>query len=194
MSFTIYLWLYSPLLDLGRFFSFLSYTHSVGLFGRRINPSQGHYLHAEQHKHRINTQTSMPWVGIEPTIPGSERAKTVHTLDSAASGIGNEFHCLIQLTFQYGNEADKRSKIIHFCLTTIHLFTRRLTSHNTSMWRLLPPRFVPVLVRKAWLKWVALEWVRTVCKRSPSTRICALAGSWRSNRQEVAGISRTRNP
>jgi hypothetical protein len=29
------------------------------------------------------TQTSMPWVGFEPTIPVFERAKTVHALDRA---------------------------------------------------------------------------------------------------------------
>jgi hypothetical protein len=38
---TIYLWLYSPLLDLGRFFNFLIFfTQSVGLLGRGIT---GHY-------------------------------------------------------------------------------------------------------------------------------------------------------
>jgi hypothetical protein len=50
----IYLWLYSPLLDLGRFFSFLIRTQLVGLLGRGISPSQGCYLHTGQHKHRIN--------------------------------------------------------------------------------------------------------------------------------------------
>jgi hypothetical protein len=66
----ICLWLYSPLLDLGRFFSFLI-LHTVGrtpwtgdqpvarpqsvrLLGRGISLSQGRYLHTEQHKHRIN--------------------------------------------------------------------------------------------------------------------------------------------
>jgi hypothetical protein len=44
----------TALVDLGRFFSFLIYTQSVGLLGRGISPSQGHYLHTEQHKHRIN--------------------------------------------------------------------------------------------------------------------------------------------
>jgi hypothetical protein len=34
------------------------------------------------------TQTSMPRVGFEPMIPAFERAKTVHTLDSAATAIG----------------------------------------------------------------------------------------------------------
>jgi hypothetical protein len=41
------------LLGLGRVFSFLIYTQSVGLLGRGISPSQGLYLHTEQHKHRI---------------------------------------------------------------------------------------------------------------------------------------------
>jgi hypothetical protein len=35
-------------------FSFLIYTKSVGLLGREISPSQGRYLHTEQHTHRIN--------------------------------------------------------------------------------------------------------------------------------------------
>jgi hypothetical protein len=36
------------------------------------------------------TETSMPQVGFEPTIPVFERAKTVHALDRAATGIR---HC-----------------------------------------------------------------------------------------------------
>jgi hypothetical protein len=44
----------TALVVLGRFFSFLIYTHSVGLLGRGISLSQGRYLHTEQHKHRIN--------------------------------------------------------------------------------------------------------------------------------------------
>jgi hypothetical protein len=40
--------------DLGRFFSFIIYTHSDGLLGRGIRSSQGGYLHTEQHKHGIN--------------------------------------------------------------------------------------------------------------------------------------------
>jgi hypothetical protein len=50
---SLFLWLYSPL-DLGRFFSFLIHTKSAELPGRRISPSQSHYLHTEQHKYRIN--------------------------------------------------------------------------------------------------------------------------------------------
>jgi hypothetical protein len=44
-----------------------------------ISPSQSRYL----------TQTSMPRVRFEPTIPALERVKTVHALDRAATVIGN---------------------------------------------------------------------------------------------------------
>jgi hypothetical protein len=37
-------------------------------------------------------QTSMPWVEFEPTIPGSERAKTVHALDRSATVTGQNKH------------------------------------------------------------------------------------------------------
>jgi hypothetical protein len=69
------------------------FSQTVTLLGQVISPSQGRYLNAE-HKHRINTythQTSMPWVGFEPTIPASERAKTVHALDRAATVIGSYY-------------------------------------------------------------------------------------------------------
>jgi hypothetical protein len=61
---SVCLWLYSPLLGLGRFFSFLIFTQLVELLGRGISPSHGLYLHAGQHKHRINANTSMPQVGF----------------------------------------------------------------------------------------------------------------------------------
>jgi hypothetical protein len=42
-----------------------------------------------QHTHRTTqTQKSMPRVGLEPTTPVFERAKTVHDLDHAATLIG----------------------------------------------------------------------------------------------------------
>jgi hypothetical protein len=44
----------TALVDLRRFFSFLIRTQSVGLLGRGIRQSQGHYLYTEQHKQRIN--------------------------------------------------------------------------------------------------------------------------------------------
>jgi hypothetical protein len=36
------------------------------------------------------TQTSMAWMGFEPTIPAFERAKTVHALDCPATVIGHK--------------------------------------------------------------------------------------------------------
>jgi hypothetical protein len=46
---------FTALVDLGRFFSFLICTQSVGLPGWGIIPSQGHYLtYTEQHQQRIN--------------------------------------------------------------------------------------------------------------------------------------------
>jgi hypothetical protein len=54
----IYQWFYSPLLDLGLFFSFvIFFTQMVGLLGRVISPSQGRYLHTGQHKHKENSHT-----------------------------------------------------------------------------------------------------------------------------------------
>jgi hypothetical protein len=54
--------------DLGRFFS-LSFTQSVGLLGRIISQSQGRYLYRTTQTQNKRTQTSMPRVGFEPTIP-----------------------------------------------------------------------------------------------------------------------------
>jgi hypothetical protein len=68
------------------FFSLLIILQKAGLLGRVISSSQGLYLNTRQHKHRINTyQTSMPCVGLEPTIPASERGKTFHALDRSAT-------------------------------------------------------------------------------------------------------------
>jgi hypothetical protein len=94
--------------DLGRFFSFLIYTQSVGLLGQEISPSQGRYLHKTtqtQNKRthtstpRVGfeaqnkrTQTSMPQVGFESTIPVFERAKTVRALDRAVTVLGTVTH------------------------------------------------------------------------------------------------------
>jgi hypothetical protein len=87
---SIYLSIYgsTALVDLGRFFSFLIYTQSVGLLGRGISPSQGRYLHRTTQTQNKRTQTSMPRVGFELTIPVFEQEKTVHDLDRAATVIG----------------------------------------------------------------------------------------------------------
>jgi hypothetical protein len=83
---TFYLWLYSPLLDLGRFFSFLIF-YAVGRTTWTgdepvTRPLSAHWT---AHTHNKRTQTSMPQVGFELTIPVSERAKTVYDLNIAAT-------------------------------------------------------------------------------------------------------------
>jgi hypothetical protein len=86
-----FLLLYSPLGPWPLLFSFMIILQTVGLLGRVISSSQGFYLNTGQHTHRINAsthQTSMPFVGFEPTIPASERAKTVHALDLSGTVTG----------------------------------------------------------------------------------------------------------
>jgi hypothetical protein len=87
---------FQPIQGPGLLFGYIiTFTETVGLLGRVISQSQGRYLHTGQHKHRINAyihQTPMPWVGFEPTIPTSERAKTVHALDHAATETSTHSH------------------------------------------------------------------------------------------------------
>jgi hypothetical protein len=45
-------------------------------------------VHKHRKTHIHKHYTSMPWVGFEPKIPGSERAKTVHALDRSATVTG----------------------------------------------------------------------------------------------------------
>jgi hypothetical protein len=45
-------------------------------------------MHTRHHKHNKRTQSSMPGMGFETIAPVFERAKTVHALDRAATGIG----------------------------------------------------------------------------------------------------------
>jgi hypothetical protein len=61
---------------------------SVGLLQRWISQSQGLYLYTEQQTQNKRTQTSMPRVGLEPTIPVFERAKMGHALARVANVIG----------------------------------------------------------------------------------------------------------
>jgi hypothetical protein len=81
----------TALVDLGRFFSFLIYTQSVGLLGRGDEPV-ARPLPTERTTQTQNkrTQTSMPRVAFEPTITVFQRAKTVHVSDRAATVIGRK--------------------------------------------------------------------------------------------------------
>jgi hypothetical protein len=77
------------------FFNFILYT--VGRTPWTGNqpvarPLPIHRTTQTQNKHML--QTSIPWVGFEPTVPGFELAKMVHALDRAATVIGREIMCI----------------------------------------------------------------------------------------------------
>jgi hypothetical protein len=87
---SVYLWLYSPLLDLGCFISFfILYTVGRTSWTGDQPVSRPLSTHGTTQTQNKRTQTSMPWVGFEPTIPVFERAKTVHALDRAATVTGS---------------------------------------------------------------------------------------------------------
>jgi hypothetical protein len=74
--YSIYLWLYSPLLDLGRFFNFLI----LYIVGRTLltgdQPvTRSLPTHGTTQAQNKRTQTCMPWLGFESTIPALELAK-----------------------------------------------------------------------------------------------------------------------
>jgi hypothetical protein len=73
-------------------FQFLKYfTQTLGLPGRMISPSQGLYLHIEQHKHGINGHKTDIHVlcGIRTQDPSVRENEDSYALDRAASVIGN---------------------------------------------------------------------------------------------------------
>jgi hypothetical protein len=88
LSGSIYLWLYSPLLDLGSFFSFLIYTVARTPWTGNQSISKRLPAHITTQTQTKRTQTSIPRVGFEPMIPVFERVKTVHFSDRATTVIG----------------------------------------------------------------------------------------------------------
>jgi hypothetical protein len=66
-----------------------SYTQSIGLLGQGISPSQGRYLHIEQHKHRINAYTHpyLEW-DSNPRSQCSCERRHFMPIDRAATLIG----------------------------------------------------------------------------------------------------------
>jgi hypothetical protein len=80
---SIYLWLNNPFVGPWSLFSFFIHTQSVRLLRRGISPWQ-----ATTYTQNKRTQTSMPSVGFEPTIPAFELAKRVHASSHAANVMG----------------------------------------------------------------------------------------------------------
>jgi hypothetical protein len=91
---SIYLSIYlsmalKPFVGPWQIFSFLIFYTIGRLFRRGISLSLGRYLHKRTTQtQNKQTQTSMPQVGFELTIPVFDRAKTVHALAHAATVIG----------------------------------------------------------------------------------------------------------
>jgi hypothetical protein len=61
-------------------------------------PLPKHRTAQTQNKHIYTHQTSMAWVGFEPTIRVSQQAKTVHVLDHSATVTRKCTHTLHQIT------------------------------------------------------------------------------------------------
>jgi hypothetical protein len=78
-----------PFVEPWPLFQFLELLHSrydsLDVVEPVVRPLPAHRTAQTQNK---CTQTSMPQAGFEPTIKVFERAKTVHSLDRAAAGIG----------------------------------------------------------------------------------------------------------
>jgi hypothetical protein len=88
---SIHQWLYNPLLGPGLYFSSILFFYTDGRTPWTSDqpvawPLPTYRVAQTQNK---RTQTTMPSVRFEPTIPVFERAKTVHALDRAATVIGS---------------------------------------------------------------------------------------------------------
>jgi hypothetical protein len=77
----------TAIVGLGRFSSFLIYTQSLGLLGRGISHRKATTYTENNTNTGQRSQTSVPRVGIEATMPMFARAKTFHALDPAATVI-----------------------------------------------------------------------------------------------------------
>jgi hypothetical protein len=68
-----------------------SYTQSVELLGPATVRRKAAAYSQNKQIQNTRTQTSMSWVGFEPTIPEFEREKTIHALDHSPTMIGQNY-------------------------------------------------------------------------------------------------------
>jgi hypothetical protein len=124
---SIYLWLYSPLLDLGFCFSFLIlYTVSRTPWTEDQPDARPLPAHRTAQTQNKRTETSVPQVGFKPAITGFERAKTVHALYRAATVIGiyvlhRYLTYIVFLTLTIRHINCSRGKISITCVETINI-------------------------------------------------------------------------
>jgi hypothetical protein len=72
------------------FWNYEFYRELLGLLGLVISPSQSRYINRKTQTEKKRGQISMSGVGLEPTIPVCEPAKTFYALECAATVIGTE--------------------------------------------------------------------------------------------------------
>jgi hypothetical protein len=107
LSISIYLWLYSPY-GPWPLFQFLN-LYKVGRTPWTGDEPVARPLPTQRttQTQKKRTQTSIPRVGFEPTIPVFGRAKTVHALDRAATVIGELCYLPTKNTCRYIRESCK---------------------------------------------------------------------------------------
>jgi hypothetical protein len=117
---SIYLWVYTPLGDLGRYFSFLICSQSLGPLRRGFSPSQGPYLHTEQNNYRINAhrhsclewdsnQWSQYWSGRRQIMPQIARSlwSTWFSLSKLYYHTGDKFMIKVKISQLQAMEAHR---------------------------------------------------------------------------------------
>jgi hypothetical protein len=89
-------------------FTFTCFGHLVGLLGRGIGPSQGHYLHrtAQHRKMRTHIHASS---GIRTRYPSVRAVEDRTCLDCAATGTGTRWRQKSVSIYQSGQSSEKKS-------------------------------------------------------------------------------------
>jgi hypothetical protein len=83
-----------PFVEPWPLFRFLDLFYTAGRAPRTGDqPIARPLLYTEQHKQNKRTQTSMPRVGLKPTTPAFEQAKTLRALNRAATEIDRPTYC-----------------------------------------------------------------------------------------------------
>jgi hypothetical protein len=85
------------------------------------------------------TQTSIPWVGFEPTFPVFERAKTVRTLDRAATVIGRRWTYYLELILNGRENPRVTSFRTTIFLSGFELSTFLMKIRSLSLWHFAIP-------------------------------------------------------
>jgi hypothetical protein len=126
----IHLWLYSPLLGPGLFFSsVINFTQTLGFLWRVISQSQRCYLHTGHHKHRINADKHpcLEWDSNPRFQRSSERGPRVqcdrHNCQSTNSiMLQNWYHnsaCLCQLICCEYNSSQRTCLPKNICVDNV---------------------------------------------------------------------------